>query len=136
MEPAFAEKFCRRLNDGRPDSSIATISPSMIVSSRSLGKAAAIAGKRPLNRFLLRENSVTRPSCFTANARNPSSFNSYSQALPSGNFFTARHGIGSMKCASVILGVYKVGEIGPMYGATGDGSVLYPVLSHNRNMSY
>ena len=46
---------------------------------------------------------VTCPSCFTANARYPSSFSSYCQASPSGNFFTARHGMGSMKCASDIV---------------------------------
>ena len=103
MASAFAEKFCRRLNDGRPDSSIATISPSMIVSSGRLAKAAATAGKRPLNCFLLRENNVTRPSRFTANARYPSSFSSYTQASPSGNFFAARHGMGSMKGASLIV---------------------------------
>ena len=77
-------------------------SPSMIVASGSFAKAAAMAGKRSLNRFLLRENSVTRPSCFTAKARYPSSFNSYCHASPSGNFFTARHGMGSMKYGSVI----------------------------------
>src|ERR1700746_873579 len=87
----------------RPDSSIATISPSIIVSSGSLARAAAVGRKRLLNRFLLRENRAPCPSCFTANARYPSSFNSYCQASPSGNFFTARHGMGSMKCASLIV---------------------------------
>src|SRR5215472_8398869 len=53
MESAFAEKFCRRLNDGRPDSSIATISPSMIVPSGSFANAAAMWGKRLSNRFAI-----------------------------------------------------------------------------------
>ena len=34
--------------------------------------------------------------------RYPSSFSSYCQASPSGNFSTTRHGMGSMKCASPI----------------------------------
>jgi hypothetical protein len=43
-----------------------------------LGKARVAAARK-----------LTRPSRFTASARYPSSFNSYCQASPSGNFFTA-----------------------------------------------
>ena len=65
---------------------------------KGLGKARVAAARK-----------LTGPSRFIANARYLSSFNSYCQVSPSGNFFTARHGIGSMKCASLIFRVYKVG---------------------------
>jgi hypothetical protein len=57
---------------------------------------------------MLRDRRWTRPPVFTASARKPSSFNSYAQAAPSGNF-SARlqeHGLNSIlftSCAVVFF---------------------------------
>ena len=48
-------KFCRRLNDGLPSSSTATISPSITVSSGRRFSARVMVGNRSLKFFPLRE---------------------------------------------------------------------------------
>src|SRR5580658_5416462 len=93
------EKFCNRLNEGRPCSSSATVSPSMMDSSGRLRRAATTVGNRRLKDFPFRENKVSWPACFTARVRKPSSLSSYCHASPSGSLVTAKHCIGSRKPA-------------------------------------
>ena len=66
MIGTFAEPwFCKVLNDGRPDSSSATTSPSITVSSGSGARAFAIVGYLVLKSLLFRDRRCTFLSVLT-----------------------------------------------------------------------
>ena len=105
-EPAIVEAvlawFCSALNDGRPDSSKATISPSMTVSSGISASARAIAEYLCAKSLSFRDRRCKRRPLLIASARYPSSFNSYAHEPPSGNFSAGSKSMGSMKGALIV----------------------------------
>jgi hypothetical protein len=89
--------FCRTLNDGRPSSPYAMISPSMTVSSGSASSARPIELRRLVKSLPLREREESDLAVGLQTERAIAiDFSSYDQTGPFGSLVTARASIGSM----------------------------------------
>ena len=91
------------LKAGRPDSSSATTSPSITVSSGSVASALTTAGYLELKSLLFRDRRCTLPRVLSASALQPCNFSSYAQLAPSGNVCVGESSIGSRKVAFDLL---------------------------------